>query len=441
LPNEGYFGDKPQSLEIANTSENEPSCSPKIFSHSSSIETMSSVTDSGFIDVYCKSSVSPEDCNDKGVMSLVQRRIADAVTHFSEAIALQYNFPMAHFNLGIAFKEFNSLEKAVSSFQRAIGLNPVFIEAHVSLGMALLLSGNFPSGWSEYEWRLKLKKVSYKAPPWDGQFRRGATLLVYCEQGIGDTIQFARYMPLIRQHEMQVVLLCPQVLHRLLTCISGPSAIVVDHEALPDYDYYCSLLSLPYLLRTDLSNLPSFTPYFHLPHNGLHLWANRLRELDQPIKIGLCWQGNPHHLDDRLRSLKLRQLECLASIPGISWVSLQNRPLLIEEKETAERLHLIDVHEHLDDFSESAALIHELDLVISVDTAVAHLAGALNRPAWTLIRFAPDWRWLLDRNDTPWYPSMLLFRQDSPDNWDTVIDKIRVTLGNIMASTLSRKVV
>lgn len=374
--------------------------------------------------------------NNLGALELAQGRAGAAASACANAIHFQPDLPMAHFNLGVAYRELNQTAEAAAAFRRAIEIRPDFAEAHVSLGMILLLTGRLPEGFAEYEWRLRLRPPRHAGAPWDGRIVPGATLLVHFEQGFGDAFQFARYLPLVARQGMRVLAQCDRALHGLVGRVEGVAGVFGFDDPLPHFDHHCALLGLPRLFGTTLDRIPAQMPYLDAPPEKSRAWRVRLDSLGATVKIGLCWQGNVRYGADAARSLGLARFGCLADMPGVSWVSLQNRPLLDSERATAERLGLVDYSAWLGDFTDTAALVGQLDLVIAVDTAVAHLAGALDRPVWTLIRYAPDWRWLLERSDSPWYPRMRLFRQKAPGEWEAVVAELDLTLRAVMAHSL-----
>lgn len=376
--------------------------------------------------------------NNLGTLHLVRKQLQQAVAAFSSAIHFKPEMAMAHFNLGVAYRELNQLEDAALAFQRAVTVKPEFAEAHVSLGMAWLLMGRMREGFAEYEWRLRLKPPRQPGPQWDGLIVPGATLLVHFEQGYGDAIQFARYLPFVAGQGMRVVVQCAPALHKLIGGMEGVAAVYGFDDELPPFDAHCALLSLPHLFQTTLEKIPVNVPYLNVSAEKYAEWRERLEGYADTIKIGLCWQGNARHGSDSERSIDLEQFDRLARMPGVTWISLQNRTPAAPEAASVERLGLIDVSAQLADFTDTAALIGQLDLVISVDTAVTHLAGALNRPTWTLIRYAPDWRWLRARDDSPWYPNMRLFRQREPGDWASVIAEVDKTLRGVMDSLLDQ---
>ncbi|MBZ0093587.1 MAG: tetratricopeptide repeat protein [Sulfuricellaceae bacterium] len=374
-----------------------------------------------------------------GAVLLSRGQLPQAQSALINAVQLKPELAMAQFNLGVTYRELCEPEQAVAAFRQAVAVKPEFVEAHVSLGMALLTQGKMDEGFAEYEWRLKLDDRHYPGPQWDGVLTPGKTLFVHLEQGYGDAIQFSRYLAFVASGGMRVIVQCAQPLQLLFLAVSGVSLVCGPDEELPPYDAHCSLMSLPGLFQTRLDRIPLNIPYLTLPFGKISQWRQRLSAYGETIKIGLRWRGNPHYGADQDRSCDLRQFEALAGMPGVSWVSLQDQPPSADEAEVAAKLGLIDVSAELTDFMDTAALIDQLSLVVSVDTAVLHLAGALGKTSWALLRYAPDWRWMLDRGDSPWYPSMRLFRQSQPGQWDEPIAQASAMLRGVMEETLDTK--
>ena len=361
-------------------------------------------------------------------------RLDEATEHYQQALVLRPHFAEAHAGLGLVLYQQNQLEKAASCHRQALALRPDDATTHKNYGWVLLKQGDLAAGFREYEWRWKIKDFPVKPPPfrqpwWDGGDLTGRTLLLHAEQGFGDTLQFIRYAPMLRQRGAQVILECPHELKRLLKGLDGLDYVFGPGDERPDFDLHAPLLSLPYLFGTTLATVPAPTPYLAPPPGLAAVWAERLPPTQGP-RVGLVWAGNPrrHQPDwtavDRRRSLALELLSPLGQSLGIQWVSLQKdrRP---ELEPPSLDWNLIDLMPDVTDFADTAALIANLDLVIGVDTAVLHLAAAQGKPAWLLSRFDGCWRWLHDRNDSPWYPSLRLFRQSQPDDWESVIINVK----------------
>ena len=348
------------------------------------------------------------------------------------AIALNPNSAQAHNNLGNILKANGQLDEAVAAYRRAIALNPDLPEAHHNLAYALLTRGDFQRGGEEFEWRSKCKDLppprNFAQPQWDGRPLEGRTLLLHAEQGFGDALQFIRYVPLMARRGGRIIIECPAGLQRLFQTIAGGCQIVAAGQPLPGFDLHCPLLSLPRVFGTNLANIPKDVPYLHADAEDARRWQHRLAGYSSIVRVGLAWAGNPTHKNDRNRSIKLARLAPLGQLPGVSFISLQKGDAAAEAKTPPPGMELIDWTEELKDFADTAALIANLDLVIAVDTAVVHLAGAMGKPVWTLLPFVADWRWLLDRQDSPWYPSMRLFRQPSIGDWDGVITRVAEAL-------------
>lgn len=373
--------------------------------------------------------------NNLGMSFLAAGDFRRAMMHFTTAVQLDGSMFLGYFNLGIALKEQNHLDEAIKAYRKAIELKPDFAEAHLNLGIALLLDGQMVDGFAEYEWRHQASPPPvFDSPLWDGTLDPKGTLLIYTEQGMGDTLQFIRYVPFIAAQGMRVIVQCPMALENLLQGVEGVSTTYRPGEELPPHTAHISLLSLPHLFETHLGRIPANVPYVSTPFSKTMKWRDALTSHGDTIRIGLRWAGNPGNTEDKGRSIPLSLFECLAGIPQITWVSLQADPLSSEERVSAEKLGLVDFSDQLEDFTDTAALIEQLDLVIAVDTAVLHLAGALGKPVWGLLKYAPHWPWLLGRDDSPWYPSARLFRQPAAGDWDSVLQLIARTLGDVMAS-------
>jgi tetratricopeptide (TPR) repeat protein len=334
-------------------------------------------------------------------------------------------------NLGTALFHARQLPEAIAAFRRAISLAPDGAEAHFHLGMALLAAGDMPAGWHEYEWRWRTPflgptRRQFAQPLWDGA--TPGTLLLHAEQGFGDTIQFCRFAPLLAASGWRVHLEVQVPLVRLLRTLPGVESVIARGDTLPAFDAHAPLMSLPSLLGTTLDTIPGATPYLTAdPAEAAHL-ATRLPP-DPGLRVGLAWAGNSYRAAremaavDRRRSLDPATLAPLAACPGVRLISLQ--------KDGAAPLPLIDLMDEMRDFADTAALIENLDLVISVDTAIAHLAGALGKPVWLLNRYDAEWRWLHQRADSPWYPRMTIFTQPTPGDWASVIADVALRLNEI----------
>jgi len=358
----------------------------------------------------------------------------EAINAYRQAVNLKPNYAAAYSNLGNALKDKGHLEEAATAYRQAIAIKHDYAEAHWNLALVLLPQGNFLQGWEEYEWRWQLNELAalrrnFTQPRWDGGDLHGRTLLLHAEQGLGDTLQFIRYLPLVAPRVGQVIVECPPELQRLLQTNHPDIRMVPRGQTLPTFDVTCPLLSVPRLLATTLANLPRQVPYLHAPAAEIPLWRQRLGPDTAAAKVGLVWRGGPKPPQ---RSCRLQQLAPLAQVPGVVFFSLQIGTTAAELAPTPDGLKLTDLSRGLHDFADTAAAIANLDLVITVDTALAHLAGAMGQPVWTLLKFVPDWRWLRERTDSPWYPTMRLFRQPASGDWDSVIQQVSKALTELV---------
>jgi tetratricopeptide (TPR) repeat protein len=364
----------------------------------------------------------PEGHDNLGRVLAEQGKLSEAIVSFREAVALRPDYADAHNNLGTVLKETGALDEAVGCFRTAIRHNAKLALAHHNLAMALLLHGDLAEGWREYEWRWRVPQPTdlprnFIQPQWQGEAGAGRTLLIHAEQGFGDTIQFCRYARLAHTRGLRVVLEVQQPLVRLLQSLAGVDQVIARGDKLPDFDVHCPMLSLPLAFGTTLESIPGDTPYLSASAAQVAGWHTRL---STPLpRIGLAWAGGAATKSDRQRSLSAEQLAPLLNLPGIQWVSLQK-----DRKDVLADAGMLDFMPKMHDFADTAALVANLDLVISVDTAIAHLAAALGKPVWLLNRFDPDWRWLTGRQDSPWYATLRQYRQPQPGEWEAPIAAI-----------------
>jgi tetratricopeptide (TPR) repeat protein len=355
-------------------------------------------------------------------------QLDEAIAAFRQAIALNPNFPEAHYNLGNVLKDKGQLDGSIAACRQAIALRPDYADAHFNLSLSLLANGCFQQGWEEYEWRWKCKDLStprnFAQPQWDGRPLEGRTILLYTEQGFGDALQFMRYLPLVAERGGRIIVECQAELQRILQTIAGKWQVVARGQPLPAFDLHCPLLSLPRVFGTNLANVPNIVPYLHADAEDASGWQHRLADYSPRVKVGLAWAGSPTHTNDRNRSIKLARLAPLGRAPGVRFFSLQKGAAAAEARTPPPGMELVDWTQDLKDFAGTAALIANLDLVIAVDTAVVHLAGAMGKPVWTLLPYVPDWRWLMGREDSPWYPTMRFFRQPSRGEWAGVVQRV-----------------
>lgn len=411
----------------------------------------------------------PADADANNSLGLVfqSRGLTDqAIAAFSEAVRIRPDFVLAHNNLGIAWSDNREFEKAVSAFQRslelipdqanihmnlgacrlhqdqiekgiaayrrAIKLEPELEEAHKQLGTAYFYQGDLPRGFAEYEWRLKGEKAvissSIPQPRWDGGDLNGKTILLHGEQGFGDLIQAARYVPLVAAKHGRIVIGCYPELVRLFADLPYVEKITKIGEVASPFDVYCPFMSLPLAFGTTLLSIPAYVPYLYPKPDLVRTWSQRLGPRDGKVRVGLVWAGRGEHENDRNRSIRLNQLACLKDVSGVSFYSLQKGPAGAQIADSVFAGHLIDWTTDLNDFVDTAALLANLDLLIAVDTAVVHLAGAMGKAVWLLLPTPPDWRWMLRRPDSPWYPTIRLFRQKREGDWGEIITEMREAL-------------
>jgi tetratricopeptide (TPR) repeat protein len=359
----------------------------------------------------------------------------EAMEAHRRALQIKPDFAEGYNNLGDALRDNGRIDDAISAVRKAIELKPDYGDAHFNLANLLLLQGDFAHGWREYEWRWRCKtfgrqRLEFVRPLWDGTALNGRTILLHAEQGIGDTIQFVRYASMVAARGGRVVLECQPPLLRLLQGLPGIEQVVIRSQPLPNFDLHCPMFSLPLAFETKVETIPATIPYLKAEDRLSQQWASRMAS-SNGLKIGIVWAGSPKHSNDRNRSLPFSCLAPLAEISGIEFYSLQKGEAARQASNQTEGLQLIDYTAELNDFADTAALIANLDLIIAVDTAVAHLAGAMGKPAWVLVPYAPDWRWLLEREDSPWYPTVHLFRQPRIGNWQTPISEIARRLSEL----------
>jgi hypothetical protein len=325
------------------------------------------------------------------------------------------------------------LDEAVAWFTLALERTPELGSVHMNYALACLQRGDFARGWTEYEWRFHCREhpiLAQGMPPWDGSPLHGRSILLWAEQGLGDSIQFIRYAPAVARRGGRVIVSCPRLLVRILATCPGVAQAIPEGAPQTDFDCHAPLMSLPRIFGTTVDTIPAEVPYLEADLALATLWRDELARFGG-FRIGIAWQGNPDHKKDRHRSFRLARFQPLASVPGVRLFSLQKGPGTEQLDELAGRFPVTDLGGRLDDFTDTAALVQNLDLVITPDTSLAHLAGALGVPVWVMIPFASDWRWLLGREDTPWYPSMRLFRQRRWGDWDEVFSRMARELSAI----------
>ncbi|CAN5370446.1 tetratricopeptide repeat protein [soil metagenome] len=373
--------------------------------------------------------VNPQFCEpliDLGNLLRSQGKESEARDCYRQAIEMRPQFALAHYNLGVSLMEQGTMEEAIACYRRAMAHDPALVEAQWNCALALLMTGRYSGGWPLFEARLqKPPKLAdrFSEPHWQGQDLSGKTLLVHAEQGFGDTLQFVRYLDLIceKNRPAKLILECQPELTRLLGCMSRMAHILAGtRDPLPAFDFHIPLLSLPLLFDTRVETIPASIPYIAVDDALQEKWRQRLTAEGRK-KIGIAWAGRPTHPHDLRRSIPFHALGSLFAQEDCCFISLQKNA-----QNTT--LRLIDWTAELHDFADTAALIAQLDLVICVDTAVAHLAGALGKPVWLMNAFESEWRWMLERGDSPWYPGMRIFRQTVRGQWAAVIDQLAAEL-------------
>jgi tetratricopeptide (TPR) repeat protein len=373
-----------------------------------------------------------EAYNNRGVALAELKRFDESLISYAKAITLKRGYAEAYNNSGAALYLLKRHDEARKCYDQAIACDANYADAHWNKAQLTLLQGDFARGWTEHEWRWKILPAvqDFAQPLWRGDDAiAGKTILLHSEQGLGDTIQFCRYAPLVAERGAHVILEVQSPLKRLMADIPGVTQVIAKGEPRPAYDFHCPLLSLPLAFGTRLETIP---PSRLRAHAEASIdWTPRLGPNHRP-RAGLAWSGSATHKRDQDRSIALRAMLPLLDIEA-TFVSLQKEVRASDAGLLKERSDILDLRDSLGDFSDTAALVSQLDLVISVDTSVAHLAGALGKPVWVLLNDVPDWRWLLGRDDSPWYPTARLFRQDATCDWDRVIARVHGALREFVA--------
>jgi tetratricopeptide (TPR) repeat protein len=371
----------------------------------------------------------------RGNVLLELKRADEALVSFERALASNSSYPEAYGNRGHALRLLGRLEEAVTSYDRAIALKPDYTSARMNRGLANLLLGRFAEGWSDYEWRWPRGESSSGrpdagAPEWQGEDLAGRRLIVFSEQGLGDIIQFARYLPLVAARSNNVTFVVDKKMVRLLQRVTENVEVVDQALVGQTFDFQSLLLSLPLRFGSDLASIPAAVPYLHAEPKRVQAWRARIGE--DGFKIGIAWHARPGAFNAGERSIPLSHFGRLARLPGVRLISLQKQIGLDQLTALPKGVMIELLGEEFDEgpdaFVDTAAVIETLDLVIAADTAVAHVAGALARPIWVALPKVPDWRWLLTRNDSPWYPTARLFRQKHAGDWASVFAEIETAL-------------
>ncbi|MCR9292766.1 MAG: tetratricopeptide repeat-containing glycosyltransferase family protein [bacterium] len=407
-----------------------------------------------------------------------QKRFAEAVEAYRNALAINPKFPIAFNNLGNSLRYVGDIEEADQCFQKAVDLKPDYLNAyknrgtlhvwtgdlerglryyqqalqinsqepelHRNLGVIYLLQGRFAEGWEEYRWRWRvgdLVRPTTEVPVWGGQDVRGKRILLSAEQGLGDTLNFVRFAKSLRELGARTTVYCQPRLLALLQLSGDQFGEILPNNLSFDpgrFDWQCSLLDVPDVLKMDADKIPHASPYLRAAENLESYWQSRLPKVAGQFRVGVCWQGNPDHQADSFRSIPLRCFETLAEVPGVRLISLQSGfgCEQIQDWKGCQPLEQLpsNTDQSSGAFMDTAAIMRQLDLVITSDTAVAHLAGALGIKVWIVLSYVPDWRWLLNREDTPWYSHARLFRQRQLGDWPEVFKRLRHALSQEIAS-------
>ena len=387
--------------------------------------------------IQLKPNLAEAFCN-RGLALQGLKQLEASIENFNQAIKLNPNFAAAYSNKSISQKNLKLLDEAIRSCDKAIKLNPKSADAYWNKALVLLLNGKLNEGWDLFEWRWKRDsftspKRDFSQPLWLGlDSLKEKTILLHSEQGLGDTIQFCRYAKSVSQLGARVILEVPKALVSLFQSLEGISELISKGTELPAFDFHCPLLSLPLAFKTTETTIPSNKAYLYSEKNKVSRWEKRLGKKTKP-RVGIVWSSLSSFRNDSYRSLKLKDF--LAALPksGIEYICLQ-KEIKEDDKETLASVQDIRFFgNELKDFSQTAALIENIDLVVSTCTSVPHLSGAMHKPTWLLLSSVPDWRWMLNRNDSPWYSSVRLYRQDDSRNWVGVLEQIKTDLGELFS--------
>lgn len=378
-------------------------------------------------------SLTPNDANvyiDLGLINIHLNQHEKAIQLLQHALTLEPENKHALLNLGFAKCELGRFKESEMHYRHVIALNPDWARGHFNLSLMLLALGRYEQAWQEYEWRLKLPELAYLtvnkvSPRWRGEERPYQTLLFYCEQGYGDNIQFLRFLSLVKKPHNYIIIATHISTLELFKSLPWVDEVIERNSPLPAFDYYAVLLSLPYLLKAT-TELADQAPYLFSTSEKRALWGAQLGEKILP-RVGICWRGNPTNRLNPRRSLPLSELLSYITNSNIQLVNLM-KEVNVEERALLKQYNVIDFSDAITDFSDTAAIIDCIDLVVSVDTAVAHLAGAMNKPVWALLSAITEWRYLTKTDICPWYPSMRLFRQITPSDWNSVFKQLQKAL-------------
>ncbi len=373
-------------------------------------------------------------------------RFEESLECYRKALEQKPDYADAHNNLGIAYAEQGRFDEAVASYTQCLKLRPNHVDAHMNRALTWLRKGDYAQGWAEYEWRWKKRTLTNRPlimPQWNGFPLAGRRILLITEQGLGDTLQFVRFCQVLkRQGAGAVILECPEVLVKVLARTPGIDHLVPQGQPLPDYDVYCPLMNVPGLTAISVESIPSEVPYIVADPELVERWRRELAGMPE-LKVGINWQGNPKYAGDRHRSIPLASFEPLARVPGVRQFSIQQLHGLDQLEAMRGKFPVTDLGARLNQatgpFMDSAAVMMNLDVLITCDSCPAHLAGGLGAPVWMAISSTPDWRWLSHREDTPWYPSLRIFRQGQRFVWDPVFERMAAELRKLARARRARR--
>ncbi|MFO0902617.1 MAG: tetratricopeptide repeat protein [Pirellulales bacterium] len=389
----------------------------------------------------------PEAHNNLGNVYKSLGRLDEAHASYQRAIELRPSYAKARYNLGSVLLEWGRWEEAFTAYDEAARLAVDYAEPRFERGVVRLLQGDFERGWEDYESRWEMRngqknRRRYRQPVWNGEPLAGRTLLIYTEQGFGDTFQCIRFASLAKERGGRVVVECQPKLIPLLRSCAGIDQLIPRGEPLPEFDCHVALMSLPRALGVRPDFVPGAPPYLAADPELVESWRQRLADIPG-FRIGIAWQGSVTYLRDRTRSLPLTAFRPLAETPGVTLVSLQfgKGAEQVQDPQLGFRVATLpdDVDSTAGAFMDTSAIVKNLDLVIAVDTSINHLCGALGAPAWVLLHYSPDWRWMLEREDSPWYPSVRLFRQRRYNDWDELLQRTAGELANLVSSKKAAK--
>ena len=366
--------------------------------------------------------------HEAGLVANRENRFEDAVHHFESSLRLDPRSPLTLRELGVACQDLLRYDDAIAHYRAGLEIAPDDGDLHIYLALALLTIGDYENGWREFEWRwrssrLNTQRLEFDAPLWDGSDIAGRRLLIYAEQGLGDVIMLSRYATLLAERGTTVYFGCQPPLETLLATVPGVSRAASRFDQTPAFDLQLPSFGLPLVMGTRLETIPRQVPYVFANPQRAEAWRKALEPIEG-FRVGLAWSGSPQNTNDRNRSVPLAMFAPLAEVDGVRFLSVQKG----ERAGDLPPPSLALLATEFDDFADCAALMANLDLVISVDTGTAHLAAALGRPTWTLIPYVPDWRWMLGREDSLWYPTMRLFRQATRGDWGDVIRRVAEAL-------------